>query len=98
MAIESGRRFSRDPEGLNTGTWPVPAGQFLTPAEDFYTRSHAPIPVIDPARWRLEVGGLVPRPLSLGLADLERSPRHEVTATLVCAGLRRDEFGPLPGE
>jgi sulfite oxidase len=98
MATEPARRFSRDPEGLNTGTWPVPAGQFITPAEDFYTRSHASIPAIDPDLWRLEVGGLVRRPLSFGLTDLERFPRHEITATLVCAGLRRDEFGPLPGE
>jgi sulfite oxidase len=98
MAVEPGRRFSRDAEGLNTGTWPVPGGQFLTPAEDFYTRSHAPIPAIDPDLWRLEVGGLVHRPLSFSLADLERFPRHEITATLVCAGFRRDEFGPLPGE
>src|SRR4051794_30212989 len=98
MATKPTRRFSRDAEGLNTGTWPVPAGQFIPPAEDFYTRSHAPIPAIDPNLWRLEVGGLVQRPLSFRLADLERFPRQEVTATLVCAGLRRDEFGPLPGE
>jgi len=98
MATRPTRRFSRDAEGLNTGTWPVPAGQFITPAEDFYTRSHAPIPAIDPNLWRLEVGGLVQRPLSFRLADLERFPRQEITATLVCAGLRRDEFGPLPGE
>src|SRR3954463_7133082 len=98
MATKPTRRFSRDAEGLNTGTWPVPAGQFITPAEDFYTRSHAPIPAIDPNLWRLEVGGLVQRPLSFRLADLERFPRQEITATLVCAGLRRDEFGPLPGE
>src|SRR4051794_14208337 len=98
MATKPTRRFSRDAGGLTPGTGPGPAGNFTPPAEDFYTRSHAPIPAIDPNLWRLEVGGLVQRPLSFRLADLERFPRQEITATLVCAGLRRDEFGPLPGE
>ena len=102
MATEGGRRLIHDAEGLNTGSWPVPADQFLTPEDEFFTRSHAPIPTIDPTHWRLEVGGLVRHPLSLSLTDLEqRFSRHEVTATLVCAGLRRDELlsvAPLPGE
>jgi sulfite oxidase len=42
------------------------------------------------------------RPLSLSLSELRESfPRREVAATLVCAGLRRDEYqrlGQLPGE
>jgi sulfite oxidase len=101
VATERTRRLIHDAEGLNTGTWPVPAGQFLTPHDDFFTRSHAPIPTIDPAQWRLEVDGLVRHRLSLSLTDLAQFPRQEVTATLVCAGLRRDELlsvGPLPGE
>jgi len=95
-------RLVHDPDGLNTASWPVPAEQFLTPVAAFFTRSHAPAPHIDPDTWRLEVGGLVDRPQRLSFADLSRSfPRRTVTATLVCAGLRRDEFlslGPLPGE
>ena len=101
MATERTRRLIHDAEGLNTGIWPVPAGRFLTPQDEFFTRSHAPIPTIDPAGWRLEVGGLVRHPLSLSLSDLAQFSQQEVTATLVCAGLRRDELlsvGPLPGE
>jgi sulfite oxidase len=95
-------RRIRDAEGLNTACWPIPADDFVTPTERFFTRSHAAFPQIDPATWRLEVTGMVERPRSFSLEELVRAfaPR-EVVATLVCAGLRRDEFlafGPLPGE
>jgi sulfite oxidase len=95
-------RVVHDPDGLNTATWPIPAEHFVTPVGSFFTRSHAPVPIIDPDVWRLEVGGLVNQPQRFSLGDLSRSfPRRTVTATLVCAGLRREEFlslGPLPGE
>ena len=95
-------RLVHDPEGLNTAAWPVPADSYVTPVESFFTRSHAPVPAIDPESWRLEVGGLVQRTRSFSLAELcQAFPLRSVTATLVCAGLRRDEFlslGPLPGE
>jgi sulfite oxidase len=94
---------ARDAEGWNAG--PVPellALQVLTPAALLYIRSHAPTPAVDPATWRLRVGGLVRRPLELTLEDLRSDfPRHDLTATLVCAGLRRTELfavRPVPGE
>ena len=94
------KRLIRDPQ--NSATWPVPADQFLTPAADFFTRSHAPTPRIDRDTWRLEVTGLVERAATFSFDELFREfPRHEVTATVVCAGMRREEFlaiGPLPGE
>lgn len=97
------RRIVHDTGGLNTGEWPVAtADHFITPVNKFFTRSHAPVPVIDPATWRLEVGGLVDRPSSFTLEQVTGSlPERTVPATLVCAGLRRDEYlstGPLPGE
>lgn len=75
---------------------------FVTPVDQFFTRSHAPIPTIDPRSWRLEVVGLVGQNRTFSLDDLLQTfPRREVTATLVCAGLRRAELltlGPMPGE
>ncbi|XP_024536233.1 sulfite oxidase isoform X1 [Selaginella moellendorffii] len=63
---------------------------FVTPEDLFYKRNHGPIPVIDdPNNYRLEIGGLVPGPLSLSLQDLRNLPKHTVTATLQCAGNRR---------
>ena len=94
-------RLIHDPEGLNTAPWPIRQDDLLTSTDCFFTRSHAPTPAVDPASWRLEVDGLVERPLRVSLGDLAALPRREVPATLVCAGLRRDEFlslGPLPGE
>jgi sulfite oxidase len=95
-----GRRLVHD--ALNTAVWPVRADCLVTPVDRFFTRSHAPIPRIDPTDWRLEVDGLVDRPQPFSLEELrEAFPRRSVTATLVCAGLRRDEFlslGPLPSE
>ncbi len=96
------QRMVRDQEGHNTACWPVPAEDLITPADRFFTRSHAATPCIDPAAWRLEVGGMVERPRQFSLEELLGTfPRREVAATLACAGLRRDEFlafGPLPGE
>ena len=73
----------------------------VTPIDKFFTRSHAATPSIDVDEWRLVVDGLVDTPLSLSFEDLRRFPSHDVVATLLCAGLRRDELltlGPLPGE
>jgi sulfite oxidase len=83
-----------------------PLGRLLagpvTPLELFFVRTHAPIPRVDEETYRLEVGGMVERPLRLRLADLRANfPEVEVTATLQCAGNRREELirvRPIPGE
>ena len=92
-----------DDQQLNAGSRPTVAQDTLiTPVEDFFTRSHAPPPQIDAHSWRLEIGGLIERPTRYSLDELAaRFTRHEVTSTLVCAGMRRAELlalGPLPGE
>ena len=96
------QRLVHDPEGLNTGTWPLEPDDVVTPVEQFFTRSHAPIPSIDADSWRLQIGGMVGSARSFSLDELLHAfRRRTVTATLVCAGLRRNEFlslGPLPGE
>ena len=68
------------------------AKSWITPVESFYVRSHAPNPKIDPAAFRLEVEGLVDKPLSLSLAELSGSfAETSVIATMTCAGNRRSE-------
>ena len=95
-------RLHHGSDGLNSaGLTATIAGVFETPVTEFFTRSHAPPPAIDAASWRLVVDGLVARPLSLALDDLRQFTRRDVTATLLCAGLRRNELlsvAPLPGE
>jgi DMSO/TMAO reductase YedYZ molybdopterin-dependent catalytic subunit len=55
-----------------------------TPTGMHYTLTHYDVPYVDPATWRLEVGGLVRRPLSLSLSDLARSPPTGVVADFHC--------------
>lgn len=78
------------------------AGRHLTPVDTFYTRSHGPVPDIDPATWRLRIDGLVTTPLELSMTALQEDfEQHTVTATLQCAGNRRADFNEVrhvPGE
>jgi DMSO/TMAO reductase YedYZ molybdopterin-dependent catalytic subunit/glyoxylase-like metal-dependent hydrolase (beta-lactamase superfamily II)/rhodanese-related sulfurtransferase len=74
-------------------------GGVVVPAERFYVRNHFATPVLDPATWRLDVGGLVDRPARLSLRDLRSMPSHTSVATLECAGNGRSRFEPpVPGE
>ena len=59
---------------------------WITPNDEFFSIAHFGRPVIDPANWSLEVGGLVRTPLTLTLDDLRRRPRQEVMFTLECSG------------
>ena len=97
------RTHPYDDQHRNAGSWPTVAPDgLITEVADFFTRSHAAPPRIDPQAWRLEIGGLVDRPVPYSLDDLASNfTRHEITSTLVCAGMRRAELlalGELPGE
>jgi sulfite oxidase len=74
----------------------------ITAVDAFYARNHGPIPAVDPEAWRLVVDGMVGRPLSLSLAELQESfTERQVVATLQCAGNRRAgllAFGDIPDE
>ena len=74
------------------------AGEPITPLERFYVRNHGRVPT---EAGPLRVGGLAARPLELSLADVRALPRHELTATLQCAGNRRAGLlavRDIPGE
>ena len=69
---------------------------YLTPVDQFFVRSHAPVPRTDLETFRLTVEGLVHRPLALSVAEIrDRFRAHEVTATLTCAGNRRSEHAAV---
>jgi DMSO/TMAO reductase YedYZ molybdopterin-dependent catalytic subunit len=65
-----------------------------TPNEQFYVRGHFPLPMLDPATWRLEIGGHVERPLSLSLNEIRSIPPRTLTVTLECAGNGRSLYDP----
>lgn len=67
---------------------------WITPVESFYVRSHAPNPKIDLATFRLTVEGLVDKPLSISLGELDGMfESTSVVSTMTCAGNRRSEHG-----
>ena len=74
-----------DPTVRNQLVW-EDLDSWITPNEKFFSVNHFNEPVIDPATWRLDVDGLVRRPLSLSLDDIKSMTRVEMTFTLEGAG------------
>jgi sulfite oxidase len=69
---------------------------WITPNELFYVRSHAPVPKVDVDRFRLTIDGLVKKPLTISLAELNTGfSQRSVVATLTCAGNRRAEHSAV---
>src|ERR1700681_1456467 len=68
----------------------------LTPNDAFFVRYHlSNIPVIDPADWRLSVGGDGANDqIELTFDDLKTMPATEVVAVNQCSGNRRGLFTP----
>src|SRR3989337_2455201 len=68
----------------------------LTPTGIHYLLVHFDIPAVDPATWRLRVGGAVTNPLELTLDDLRRRPRVSLPGTMEWAGHGRARLQPRP--
>jgi DMSO/TMAO reductase YedYZ molybdopterin-dependent catalytic subunit len=78
---------------------PALTGGAVMPNARFYVRNHFQVPDLDQAGWRLCVGGLVKRRLSLSLAQLRAMPSASAVVTLECAGNGRAGLDPpAPGE
>ena len=86
----------------NFNTTPAPDVRFLdlrtidgplTPKDQFFTIQHYGHPVVDPAAFRLKVGGLVNTPLSLSVDDIRKMGAVDTVAGFECSGNRR----PLQG-
>jgi len=73
---------------------PALIGGAVMPNQRFYVRNHFQIPQLDASSWRLNVVGLVERPLSLSLRDLVKMPSQTQFVTLECAGNGRSLLGP----
>ena len=95
QALEHGMVVHRA-QPLNCET-SIPAliGGVIMPNAHFYVRNHFPAPVIDGSTWRLDVAGLVERPLSLSLRELSRMPAETTAVTLECAGNGRYTLDPV---
>jgi DMSO/TMAO reductase YedYZ molybdopterin-dependent catalytic subunit len=58
----------------------------ITPNDEHFVIAHYGIPRLSADTWRLSVGGMVARPLVLGLGALRGQPRSEVEFTMECSG------------
>ncbi|MEM7130800.1 MAG: molybdopterin-dependent oxidoreductase [Chloroflexota bacterium] len=72
---------------------------FITPAEHFFVCNSVKTPMIDPAKYVLEItGDGVERTLQLTLDDLLKLPAHTVISYLECAGSQRNLFKEVLGK
>jgi sulfane dehydrogenase subunit SoxC len=68
----------------------------LTPAGLHYVLVHYDIPDVDPAQWRLSIGGHVQHSVDLSLEELRARPRVSTPVTFECAGNGRALLSPRP--
>jgi len=68
----------------------------ITPVGLHYLLVHYDIPAVDPAAWRLEVGGVVEKQLVLSLDEIKAMPAKSLAVTMECAGNGRAALLPRP--
>ncbi len=88
-------RPTRTPTGETVGSSYTPLQELtgaITPSDLHFERHHAGIPVIDPARHRLMIHGLVDRPLTFTVDELRRFPQVTRTHFVECSGNGRSAF------
>jgi DMSO/TMAO reductase YedYZ molybdopterin-dependent catalytic subunit len=66
----------------------------VTPVGLHYCLIHFDIPHLESPRWRLQIGGLVDKPVTLSLEELRRMPARTLRVTLECAGNGRAQMSP----
>lgn len=70
--------------------------KWVTPVNRFFVRCHGNIPTLQASDLTLSIDGLVEKPLTLTIAELiKQFASSTSTATLTCAGNRRNEFASI---
>ena len=93
-AAEQGMVVHRaDPLNFETSI-PALIGGVVMPNAHFYVRNHFRAPTIDASTWRLQIDGLLERPLALSLRELSRLPSETRIVSLECAGNGRYALDP----
>ena len=59
---------------------------WVTPNNKFFSIAHFDRPIIDGNAWKLEIDGLVNKPMALTLTELKSRPRQETVFTVECSG------------
>ena len=73
-------------QGPQTNPSSFKTKELVTSNVDFFIRNHFTTPKINDEAWRLEVGGLVSKPMKLSYSDLLLMPSVRRPSTLECAG------------
>ena len=85
----------RSPTGDTVGSSLTPLERLtgtVTPSDLHFERHHAGVPAIDPARHALMLHGLVDRPLTFSMAELQRLPQVARTHFIECSGNGRNAY------
>src|SRR5260370_17886452 len=93
--IEQRKMVTATPENSETPLEDVRS--WVTPTRLFFVRNHFAVPAIDPATWRLRVGGCVREPRDWTWDELQQLPERTVWATGEWAGNGRSFLQPLVG-
>jgi sulfane dehydrogenase subunit SoxC len=97
VSVEAGSEISREELQLAARNHGLPLEALrheVTPVGLHYLLTHFDIPYVDVSAWTLAIAGLVERPVTLALADIERRPARTEVVTLECAGNGRALYAP----
>lgn len=73
-------------------------GDYITPIDHFFVRTHVYVPTVNLNDWRLHIDGEVATPLTLTMDDLKKLPPVELVSVVECAGNGRGfAEPPVPG-
>src|SRR5262245_3631914 len=69
-------------------------GDYITPIDHFFVRTHVTVPKVELPEWRLKVEGHVNTPLTLTMNDLRQMTSYELVGVIESAGNGRTFFDP----
>jgi DMSO/TMAO reductase YedYZ molybdopterin-dependent catalytic subunit len=82
----------KEPENLE---FPFSAlSSAITSNEQFFVRSHFPVPKADPKAWKLKIEGGAESVIELGYEELRKMPSRTVSMVMECAGNSRIFLSP----
>jgi DMSO/TMAO reductase YedYZ molybdopterin-dependent catalytic subunit len=82
----------KEPENLE---FPFSAlSSAITPNEQFFVRSHFPVPKADPQTWKIKIEGCGEQVVELSYEELRKMPSRTVSMVMECAGNSRIFLSP----
>eukprot|EP01083_Nonionella_stella_P048246 129116_1 len=93
LLIHTKRPFVAEPNN-------VALQQFYTPKGQHFRKAYAPVPLIDPAKYRISIqlevstgnGNSSVKIKTLSMNDIKQKKRKEVSVTMMCAGNRGSDY------